>query len=235
MSLKITRPTKNFDKPFTTDYSYQFQSFLQENGLEPDPKVGLVANGSIGRAYINVGGQRKLVGWYQLWLDQSVPFGRLGDYRISADQPTAIWKPENQKRMKVTKEQREEIKELQKQAEVKDTMYIKGQKNWFLSPDERELLQESNEIYRTQSSVEDLILEHVDFTTDYPKPVQMTKLLRDLGIKSPRMPDFKEAARVLHEKGIEARRTNGKKVYDISYTKVEDDGFTDYSSKFGDD
>ena len=59
------------------------------------------------------------MGWYQLWLDQSVPFGRLGDYRISADQPTAIWKPENQKRMKVTKEQREEIKELQKQAEVK--------------------------------------------------------------------------------------------------------------------
>ena len=120
MSLKITRPTtKNFDKPFTTDYLYEFERFLNDNGLEPEPKKGLVADGSIGRAYINVGGQRKLVGWYQLWIDQSVPFGRLGDYRIAADQPTAIWKPENQQRMKITKEQKEEIKELQRQAEVK--------------------------------------------------------------------------------------------------------------------
>ena len=118
-------------------------------------------------------------------------------------------------------------------AEVKETMYIKGQKNWFLSPDERELLQESNEIYRTQSSVEDLLLEHVDFNSTQVKPVQMTKLLRDLGIKSPRMPDFKEAARVLHERGIEPRRTNGKKVYDISYDAIEESGGSnsfDYSS-----
>ena len=66
-------------------------------------------------------------------------------------------------------------------AEVKETMYTPGQKNWFLSPDERAQLQESNELYRTQSSVEDLILEHVDFGSDNTKPVQMTKLLRDLG------------------------------------------------------
>ena len=102
-------------------------------------------------------------------------------------------------------------------------MYVPGQKNWFLSPDERELLQDSNEQYRTQSSVEDLILEHVDFTSDRTKAVQMTKLLRDLGIKSPRMPDFKEASRVLHERGIEPRRSNGKKIYDIDYTPIEDD------------
>ena len=98
-----------------------------------------------------------------------------------------------------------------------------GQKNWFLSPDERELLQDSNEQYRTQSSVEDLILEHVSFTSEQTKPVQMTKLLRDLGIKSPRMPDFKEASRVLHERGIEPRRSNGKKIYDLDYTPVEEE------------
>ena len=120
MSLKITRPTtKNFDKPFTTDYQYEFIRFLNENGLEPEPKKGLVTDGSIGRAYINVGGQRKLVGWYQLWIDQSVPYGRLGDYRISAEQPTAVWKPENQKNIKVSKEQKAEIAALQKEAEVK--------------------------------------------------------------------------------------------------------------------
>jgi hypothetical protein len=61
----------------------------------------------------------------------------------------------------------------------------------------------------------------------------MTKLLRDLGIKSPRMPDFKEAARVLHERGIEPRRTNGKKVYDLEYTKALDD--TNFSDVFGSD
>jgi putative DNA primase/helicase len=118
-------------------------------------------------------------------------------------------------------------------AEVKETMYVAGQKNWFLSPDERELLQDSNEQYRTQSSVEDLLLEHIVFDSEYTKPVQMTKLLRDLGIKSPRMPDFKEAARVLHERGIEPRRTNGKKVYDLEYTKALDD--TNFSDVFGSD
>jgi putative DNA primase/helicase len=119
-------------------------------------------------------------------------------------------------------------------AEVKETMYIKGQKNWFLSPDERELLQDSNEIYRTQSSVEDLLLEHVNFDSESTKPVQMTKLLRDLGIKAPRMPDIKDASRVLHERGIEPRRTNGKKVYDLSYTAVENDS-GGFNANFGDD
>jgi hypothetical protein len=66
-------------------------------------------------------------------------------------------------------------------------------------------------------------LEHVDFEGEHKVAVQMTKLLRDLGIKSPRMPDFKEAARVLHERGIEPRRSNGKKIYDLDYTAVEDD------------
>lgn len=108
-------------------------------------------------------------------------------------------------------------------AEVKETMYVRGQKNWFLSPDERELLQDSNEGYRTQSSVEDLLLQHVNFESTYTNPVQMTNLLRDLGIANPRMPDFKEAARVLAERGVDPRRTNGKKVYDLDYTKIERD------------
>ena len=63
MSLKITRPTKNFDKPFTTDLIHEFSNFLSENGMEPDPKKGLVTDGSVGRAYINVGGKRKFCGW----------------------------------------------------------------------------------------------------------------------------------------------------------------------------
>ena len=119
MALKISKPNKNFDTPFTRDYEIQFRDFLASNGLEPDPKKGLITDGSIGRAYINVGNQRKLVGWYQVWLDQSVPFGRLGDYRSSADQPTAIWKPENSQRRRLTKEHKAEIAALQKKAEVK--------------------------------------------------------------------------------------------------------------------
>ena len=119
MSLKITRPTKNFDKPFTTDLIHEFSNFLSENGMEPDPKKGLVTDGSVGRAYINVGGKRKFCGWYQLWLGQSVPFGRFGDYRYSADSPTATWKPENKKKYTLTKEAKAEIEALRKEAEVK--------------------------------------------------------------------------------------------------------------------
>ena len=82
--------------------------------------------------------------------------------------------------------------------------------------------------------VEDLILEHVNFGSEYAKPVQMTKLLRDLGIKAPRMPDFKEASRVLHERGIEPRRSNGKKIYDLDYTPVEDDSIGSIGGNWND-
>ena len=52
MALKISRPTKNFERPLTTDYQTQFLSFMGEQGMEPDPKRGLVVDGSIGRAYV---------------------------------------------------------------------------------------------------------------------------------------------------------------------------------------
>ena len=120
MALKISRPhAKKFERPLTQDVQQQFLSFMTENGMEPDPNRGLVIDGSIGRAYVNLGGERKLSGWYQLWLDQSIPFGRIGDYRASMDQPTAIWKPENRKRQTITKAEREEIKQLQKEVEIK--------------------------------------------------------------------------------------------------------------------
>jgi putative DNA primase/helicase len=106
-------------------------------------------------------------------------------------------------------------------AEVKETLYSNTNFDWYLTKEEREMLQDSNEYYRTQSSVEDLILEHVHFTSTQTKPVQMTKLLRDLGISQPRMPDIKDASRVLAAHGLEPRKSNGKKVYDLDYTKVE--------------
>ena len=62
----------------------------------------------------------------------------------------------------------------------------------------------------------------------------MTKMLRDLGIKAPRMPDFKEASRVLHERGIEPRRSNGKKIYDLDYTPIEEENIN-FTSSFGND
>ena len=108
-------------------------------------------------------------------------------------------------------------------AEVKETLYVPGQKNWFLTPDERKMLDRSNEDYRTQSSVEDLVLQHVIFDSKDTKPVQMTKLLRDLGIANPRMPDFKDANRVMAMNGVEPRRSNGKKIYDLDYTTPDRD------------
>ena len=100
-------------------------------------------------------------------------------------------------------------------AEVKETMYDQTKSNWYLTKEEREMLQDSNEYYRTQSSVEDLILENVHFKSTQTKPVQMTKLLRDLGISQPRMADIKDASRVLAAYGLEPRKSNGKKVYDL--------------------
>jgi len=109
-------------------------------------------------------------------------------------------------------------------AEIKQTMFDMGE-SWFLSSEERELLQDSNELSRTQSAVEDLLLQHVTFDSDNTKPVQQTQLLRDLGIANPRMADFKEAARVLTDHGIQPRYTGGKKVYDVDYTPIEKDQY----------
>tara|TARA_Y100000004_G_scaffold61147_1_gene68459 strand:- start:2125 stop:4278 length:2154 start_codon:yes stop_codon:yes gene_type:complete len=119
MGLKISRPTKNFDRPLSGDPRSDFLNFLSNHGLEPDPNKGLVTDGSIGRAYVMDGKKRKMSGWYQVWLDQSVPYGRCGDYRISMDQPTATWKPENSKRHVMTQAEKAEIKRLQKEAEIK--------------------------------------------------------------------------------------------------------------------
>ena len=106
-------------------------------------------------------------------------------------------------------------------AEIKQRYYDVGD-GWFLTSEERELLNDSNEMSRTQSAVEDLILQHVRFESDKTKPVQMTELLRDFGIKSPRASDFKEASRVLQANNITPRRSNGRKIYDLDWDSIED-------------
>ena len=111
-------------------------------------------------------------------------------------------------------------------AEIKETSYAQGVP-WFLSSEERALLQDSNEFFRTQSAVEDLLLQQVRFNSTATKPVQMTHLLRDMGINNPRIADFKDAARVLADQGVKLRYSNGKKIYDLDYDAVmRDDGFS---------
>jgi len=70
MAIKVSRPEKNQSTPFTTDARGEFENFLLSNGMTADPKKGLVSDGSVGRAYMEVDGKRKLTGWYQLWLNQ---------------------------------------------------------------------------------------------------------------------------------------------------------------------
>ena len=110
-------------------------------------------------------------------------------------------------------------------AEVKATIYQPGVKNWFLTTEEREMLQESNEGFRTQGAVEDLLLQHVDFDALDTEKIawQLTALLRALGIRNPRNIDFKDASRVLTDHGIDPRKTNGKKVYDVSLVDLPED------------
>jgi putative DNA primase/helicase len=96
---------------------------------------------------------------------------------------------------------------------------------WFLTSEEREMLQGSNEMSRTRSAVEELILQHVHFDSIRTEPVQMVKLLKDIGVPNPRVGDFKEASRVLHERGYTARKSNGRKIYDIDYEKADESSF----------
>ena len=92
MSLKIPGGSgKDFSRPLSGDLRAEFEAFLIENGMTPDPKKDLVVGGDVGRAYMDVAGKQKLVGWYQVWLDQEVPFGRCGDRTISNDEPIAKW------------------------------------------------------------------------------------------------------------------------------------------------
>ena len=110
-------------------------------------------------------------------------------------------------------------------AEVKATLYQPGEKNWYLTKEEREMLQESNEGFRTQGAVEDLLLQHVDFDALDTEKIawQLTALLRALGIRNPRNIDFKDASRVLTDHGIDPRKTNGKKVYDVSLVDLPEE------------
>lgn len=108
-------------------------------------------------------------------------------------------------------------------AEVKARYFDTGE-GWFLTSEERSMLHDSNEMSRTQSVVEDLILQRVKFTSQMVRPVQLTELLRDLGVRSPRVADFKEAARVLTANGCVPRKSNGRKIYDIDYEPIIEDG-----------
>jgi putative DNA primase/helicase len=108
-------------------------------------------------------------------------------------------------------------------AEVKARYFDTG-KGWFLTSEERSMLHDSNEMSRTQSVVEDLILQRVKFSSQMVRPVQLTELLRDLGVRSPRVADFKEAARVLTANGCVPRKSNGRKIYDIDYEPIIEDG-----------
>ena len=109
-------------------------------------------------------------------------------------------------------------------AEVKVKLYKEGVKNWYLTKEERDMLQESNEGFRTQGAVEDLILHHVDFEAleSEKQGWQLTHMLRALGIRSPRNIDFKDASRVLTDRGVFARKSNGKKLYDVALVDLDD-------------
>ena len=104
-------------------------------------------------------------------------------------------------------------------AEVWDEV-LAGKQTWFLDGDERERLQVSNEVSRTQSAVEDVLLQQVNFSGTNTKPVQMVQLLADLGVTNPRMGDYKEASRILHEKVLRPRKSHGKKLWDVDYTPL---------------
>ena len=118
MSLKIPdKGTKNFNRPLSGDLRADFQDFLAEHGMTVEEKKGLVIGGDVGRAYMDVDGRQKLVGWYQVWIDQEVPFGRCGNRTVSNDEPIAKWRPENAENYKMTDEQREEIRRLSEQAQ----------------------------------------------------------------------------------------------------------------------
>ena len=49
------------------------------------------------------------------------------------------------------------------------------------------------------------------------------------------MPDIKDASRVLAQFGLEPRKSNGKKVYDLDYTKVEIGSADRFSDSWGKD
>ena len=109
-------------------------------------------------------------------------------------------------------------------AEVKVKLYKAGEKNWYLDHKERDMLQESNEGFRTQGAVEDLILHHVEFDAldSEKKGWQLTHMLRAMGIRNPRNIDFKDASRVLTDRGVIPRKSNGRKLYDVSLVDIEE-------------
>lgn len=76
--------------------------------MEIDSRKGLIDGGTVNRAWIERDGQRKQVGWVQCWLTQERPYARCGDYRISSDSPTAVWRSDNAGSTKLTPEQRAE-------------------------------------------------------------------------------------------------------------------------------
>ena len=47
-------------------------------------------------------------------------------------------------------------------------------------------------------------------------------MLRAMGIRNPRNIDFKDASRVLTDRGVIPRKSNGRKLYDVSLVDIEE-------------
>ena len=66
MAIKVSRPTKIPYTAISCDASGEFENFLLSNVMTVDPRTVLKLDGTIGRAYREVDGRRKLTGRYQL-------------------------------------------------------------------------------------------------------------------------------------------------------------------------
>ncbi|MDR7297416.1 putative DNA primase/helicase [Pelomonas aquatica] len=92
---------------------------------------------------------------------------------------------------------------------------VKAGGEWWLTPEEEQLLAEQNKAHLAASVIRERLLDHLDGTLDMPEAQVMTKMMKPidvlklLGFEHPTNPQMKECAEVMRELLGESTRSNG--------------------------
>lgn len=82
---------------------------------------------------------------------------------------------------------------------------------WYLTPDENRIIAARNDHFKSHSKVDDLLAAGYEPNATPDRHLNVTEIMREVGIVNPHKSELNEAAQWLRGKGFEEKKRNGKR------------------------
>lgn len=103
-------------------------------------------------------------------------------------------------------------------AQVYEQYYLKGEQ-WHLTPDEQDILDQSNGDFREVSPIEELIPNRFDLSLPPKQFITATEVLIKLDYQRPSRPQLLEATQALKALGVTSKRKGGRTLWGLPFEK----------------